>query len=294
MRKLLIRLAAAGMTIYLILLVLAWRFQERLAFPGAPASLPTPQDAGFPRGERITLTARDGATVSGWYLPPEDTAWGAPTPGLLWFHGNRENIRGIASVLRRLRPPAAGVVVIDYRGYGESHGTITESGVYDDAEAAWEYLASRSEVDATRIAVYGRSIGTAAALHVATSRPAAAVVLDSPFSSGSDMARRHYPIFPLFLRRMKLDNVAMASRLTAPLMVLHGADDYIAPVEMGRTVARAGHAAEVVIFEEAGHNDTYSRDIERYRQRMHEFLAKVFTGSRQGGTAAGSRAVGTP
>lgn len=275
MRRLLLRLLLGGVTVYALVLLLAWRFQERLAFPGARGSLPTPREAGFAGGERIELADTDGARVTGWYLAPEDTGWGSPAPGLLWFHGNRENIEDIAPIIRELRPPGLALVVVDYRGYGESRGRITEDAMYEDGAAAWDDLARRPEVDATRIAVYGRSIGSAVALEVATSHPAAAVVLDSPFTTADAMARRHYPIFPRALRRMRLDNLDRATQLTAPLLVIHGADDYIAPVEMGMAVARAGRADEVVVFENAGHNDTYSRNVVMYRARLWAFLERT-------------------
>ena len=270
-----VKILVLGIVGYAIVLALAWRFQERLAFPGALGILPDPSALGFPEGERISLRARDGATVTGWYLPPRDSAWGKPAPGFLWFHGNRENIEGIAPVIRALRPPAAGVVVIDYRGYGESRGRVSERGMYADGEAAWDYLAARPEIDSVRIAVYGRSIGSTVALHVATTRPAAAVILDSPFTSANDMARRHYPFFPRFLRRLRLDNVGLAAGLDVPLLILHGADDYIAPVEMGREVAAAGRATDLVIFEGAGHNDMYSWDLDRYREALTSFLSRL-------------------
>ncbi|MFQ6046789.1 MAG: hypothetical protein ACE5PT_10615, partial [Gemmatimonadales bacterium] len=74
------------------------------------------------------------------------------------------------------------------------------------------------ETDSTRIAVYGRSLGSAVALYLATHRPVRAVVLDSPFSSSRDMTEKHYPFLPAGLLRLRLDNVARAGRLKAPLL----------------------------------------------------------------------------
>ncbi|MGD2136025.1 MAG: alpha/beta hydrolase, partial [Gemmatimonadales bacterium] len=189
---LILKIAGILLLAYLVMAVVAWRFQHRLAFPAPDASLPAPADVGMPAGERITLTTADSVRLRGWYLPPEPAPRGdGLAPGLIWFYGNMETIAGIAPILREFRPPGIAVAVVDYRGYGESEGTATEDGVYRDAEAVWAYLAGRPEIDSTRIAIYGRSIGAAVALYLATERPARALVLESAFTSGRAMAREH-------------------------------------------------------------------------------------------------------
>ncbi len=266
-------LVTGAVAAYLLLVILAWRFQDRLAFPAVPASLPSPAALGIPHGDRIVVTAPDGVELRGWYLAPSPApSEGERAPALIWFPGNMETIEGIAPVLSRLRPPGIGVVVLDYRGYGKSGGEPTEQDVYSDAMAVWSYLTGRPEIDSTRIAVYGRSIGSAVALYLATERPVRAVVLDSPFTSGRDMAKEHYSFLPSALIRLGLDNIARAKRLKVPLLVFHGSEDRIAPVEMGRSVARAGHAEEFVEIPGAGHNETYDLGGESYVSRFHSFL----------------------
>ncbi len=259
---------------YLVILGFAWRYQDRMAFPGAPSALPAPTTLGFPDGERISVQTSDGVELRGWYLPPNPRPEsGSRAPGLIWFYGNMETIEGIAPILSRFRPPGVGVLVLDYRGYGASAGEPTEQGVYRDAEAAWQYLSTRPGVDSTRIAVYGRSVGSAVALYLATERPVRAVVLDSPFSSGSEMAEEHYSFLPHSLMHLSLDNLSRAERLSVPLLVFHGTEDEIVPLRMGRTVAARGRAEELVEIRGAGHNDTYAVGGEMYVTRFHEFLA---------------------
>jgi len=175
--------------------------------------------------------------LRGWYLPPRPAP---PTtaPGLVWFPGNAETVASLAPLIRELRPPGVGMLILDYRGYGESSGKPTEAGLYRDAEAAWGWLAAQPEIDRSRIAVYGRSLGAVAALHVAVTRQVRAVVLHAPFTSARDMARRHYWYLPRSLLRLELDNLDRARRLRAPLLVIHGTADGIVPFEMGRAIAR--------------------------------------------------------
>jgi hypothetical protein len=259
---------------YGLVVVLAWRYQDRLAFPGPRTRLPAPSDVGLADGRRVSVVASDGVRLAGWYLPPAP-AGPRPAPGLLWFYGNMETIGGIWPVIVAWKPPEAALLVLDYRGYGESEGDATEPGLYRDGEAAWDFLAAQPDVAADRIAVYGRSLGSVVALHVATVRPARAVVLESAFSSAANMARRHYWYLPRGLVRLELDNVSRARRLTAPLMVVHGEDDRIAPLPMGRAVAEAGRARTFLTIAGAGHNDTYAVGGDRYRDAVLTFLRET-------------------
>lgn len=261
---------------YAALLVLAWRFQHRLALPGARARLIPPAQAGMPDGEIVEVTTADGVRLRGWYLPASPTP--NPrylSPGLLWFYGNMETVSGLAPIVRWLRPPGTALLILDYRGYGESGGSPSERGLYADADAAWAYLTARPEVDSSRIAVYGRSVGSVPALHLATTRPVRAVILESPLSNAADMAREHYAFLPRFIVRLSMDNLERAARVAAPLLVFHGAEDDIAPVRMGRAVAEAGHARELVLIKGAGHNETYDVGGEEYRAKLRAFLRET-------------------
>ncbi len=273
--KVLVGLAVIAALGYLIVAGMAWRFQDRMVFPAPRGPLPHPASLGISDGERISVVTSDSIALQGWYLPPNPTPkQGTAAPGVIWFYGNMETVEGIAPVLRYFRPPGIAVLALDYRGYGSSGGEPTEQGVYLDAEAAWEYLARRPAIDSTRIAVYGRSVGSAVALYLAMERPVRAVILDSPFTSGRDMADVHYRFLPRSLLRLALDNIGRAERLTVPLLVFHGVEDRIAPIEMGRAVAQAGRAEALIEIPDAGHNDTYSLGGAMYVTRFHEFLQR--------------------
>ncbi len=274
MTGLAVRVIVVALLGYVLLVVLAWRYQERLAFPAPRMALPAPAVLGIPDGERVTLMTADGVRLHGWYLPPASDA-PRPAPALLWFYGNMETVAAMAPVLAAWKPRELGLLAIDYRGYGESEGHATEIGLYRDADAAWAWLAERADVDPGRIAVYGRSLGSAVALYLAAERPVRAVVLDSPFSNAKAMARHHYWFLPPGLVRLSLDNLERAADLDAPLLVVHGEDDRIAPIAMGRAVAEAGHAREFLALQGSGHNDTYAVGGVAYRDRMTAFLREA-------------------
>jgi fermentation-respiration switch protein FrsA (DUF1100 family) len=247
---------------YVVLLLLAWRFQERIAFPAPRGPLPD--------GERITITLRDGTTLAGIFLPPAGSGRG---PGLLWFYGNSETIGAIWPIIREFRPPDAALLIVDYPGYGASGGRPTEAGLYEAAESAYATLTSRPEVDPTRIFVYGRSLGTAVACWIAARRPVAGLVLESPFTNARDMSRQSYGLFPRFVLRLKLDNLEQVRRVRAPVLIFHGTADRLVPLAMGRRVAAAAQPpAELVELAGATHNTTYEMGGTAYRDRLWAFL----------------------
>jgi len=256
---------------YLAILLVLWTLQERITFPAPRAALPDPQRV-VGGGERIELVMRDGTRLVGWYLPPREAGRG-PAPGLLWFYGNGETIGAIWPVIRDFRPSNAALVVVDYPGYGASGGRATEAGIYEAGALAYQALASRPGVDPKRIYVYGRSLGSAVATRTAADYPAAGLILESPFTSARGMAAHLYRIFPLFLVRLKLDNLAGVRQVHCPVLVFHGTADRLVPIGMGRRVAAAAPGpAEFVMIEGAGHNETYDRGGRAYRDKLAQFV----------------------
>jgi hypothetical protein len=257
--------------VYLVIVVLLWAFQERITFPAPRAALPDPKEVlGY--GERVELTMRDGARLAGWFLAAEGGE-GRRTAALLWFYGNGENIAAIWPIIREFRPRHAALLVLDYPGYGASGGKASEAGMYEAADLAYDALLARSEIDPKRIYVYGRSLGTAAATHLAATRAVAGLILESPYTNARGMAARHYRIVPTALVRLGLDNIGRMPRIHCPTLIFHGTADMIVPIQMGREVAAAaGGPVEFVMIEGSGHNDTYDMGGKAYRDRLANFV----------------------
>ena len=265
------------LVVYVVIVGLLWTFQEQITFPSPRAPLPDPvRTVGY--GERVELRMQNGTRLVGWYLAARggegrrDEA-AAQTAGLLWFYGNGENIGSIWPSIRDFRPRDAALLVIDYPGYGASEGRASEAGMYEAAELAYAELVRRPGVDPRRIYVYGRSLGSAAATHVAATREVAGLILESPFTSARGMARQHYRIVPSFLVRLRLDNEGTIARVHCPILILHGTADMLVPITMGQAVAAAaGGPVEFVEIEGAGHNDTYDIGGRRYAEKLAAFV----------------------
>src|SRR5438876_10501846 len=94
--------------------------------------------------------------------------------------------------------------------------------MYEAADLEYDALRSRRDVDPRRIYAYGRSLGSAAATHIAATHEVAGLILESPFTSARGMAARHYGIFPRLLVRLGLDNLGRMRGIRCPTLILHG------------------------------------------------------------------------
>lgn len=202
---------------------MAWWGQERLIFFPQPvlstAHLPA-------RAVPLQVVAADGTQLRGWIAGGAT----APAPAVLYFGGNAEEVSGILAEPRWPREWA--IVAVNYRGYGASDGEPGERALTSDALAIFDAITQRDDVDARRVVVFGRSLGTAVAVHLAAVRPVAGVILASPFDSLAAVGRQHYPWLPVsLLLRHRFEAGLLATRIRTPLLTIVGdADSIISPV----------------------------------------------------------------
>jgi len=200
----------------------AWLAQDRMIFlpqPGAAtARLPA-------RAAPLMITAADGSRLHGWIV--RGTA--VPAPTVLYFGGNAEEVSWTLADARW--PPAWTIVSVNYRGYGTSEGKPGELELKADAEALFDAVVAMEGIDPTRVVVFGRSLGSGVATHLAASRPVAGVVLVSPYDSLVAVGARHYPWLPVsLLLRHRFDAATEAAKCRMPLLAIVGTDDTIIPI----------------------------------------------------------------
>jgi len=177
---------------YLAVLSSLYVFQRQLLyFPDK--SRPQLADLAQLGVREIGLTTADRLSLFSWYLPPLDGR-----PVIFYLHGNGGNIGYRGDRMRRFAREGYGVLMLEYRGYGGNPGTPTEAGLYDDARAGLEFL-QREGITADRLVLYGESLGSGVAVHLAARRPVAALILESPFTSVAAVAQYHYPYVPAAL-----------------------------------------------------------------------------------------------
>jgi fermentation-respiration switch protein FrsA (DUF1100 family) len=148
-------------------------------------------------------------------------------------------------------------LLVDYRGYGGNPGLPSERGLERDARAAIRYLASRPDVDLSRIVYFGESLGAAVAIRLAVHYPPAALILRSPFSSLVSVGARHYPFLPVrWLLRDRYPSIDLIGRVTSPSLFIAGDADQIIPLsETQRLYEAANEPKRLLVVSDADHND---------------------------------------
>lgn len=262
---------------YALWLALLVTFQESLIFPGRhrrPAARVEPPpgvqrlwidvaepQTPHPRG-RTTAdlpsalpqepSSGGGVRIEAWYQPGAGRRPDSPGPAVIFLHGNTDLLEERWNVAGPYLAAGISFLACEYRGYGRSGGTPSEAALLADAQRWYDWLASRPEVDSPRIIVHGISLGGGVAVGLAGRRPAAALVLESTFSSVSGLAAR-YLVPPPFVRHPFRSDRILA-RLDVPVLLVHGRRDIVIPVSHSRRLARLAPRA-TLIETDAGHDD---------------------------------------
>lgn len=249
---LILKLATAAAALYGLAVFGTAQLQSRLMYFPEQQRI-TPASAGLADVEERVLGRPGGETVLVW--------WGRPKPGqptILYFHGNAGSFGSRAERIRKYMTQGYGVFMMTYRGYGGSTGKPTEAANVADAKLAYDTLVGLG-VDPSDVILYGESLGSGVAVQVAAVKPAGGVILDAPYTSLVDLAEMHYPILPSrLLMTDRYESTRYIGDIRAPLLIVHGEEDSIIPVAMGRDLFAAAKAPkEIVTLPGAGHSDHY-------------------------------------
>ena len=216
--------------------------------------------------EGVTLTdtsvaVTDSVAVNAWHLTqPEATAT------VLFFGGNGFYLVQSTGYLRALTRPPANALLWDYRGYGRSEGTPGVEELKHDALAVYDSLRARSGVSADRLVVWGHSLGSFLATHVAVEREVAGVVLENPATNVDDWVGHLIPWYVRLFLGVNVDpalkgesNLKRVRSMEAPLLVVAGAEDNVTNPAMARRLhaAAAPTDKELIVVEEGSHNGLY-------------------------------------
>lgn len=210
--------------------------------------LPSPADplaAGVPWMTPI----RQAGHLLGWFAPPP--AENAPV--LVFFHGNRGTLARVAAKTAPWRHAGIGIFAATYRGYEGNPGRPSEQGLYADGRTVLDWL-EKAGIPPARLILYGESLGTGVVTQLARERPVKGVVLESPFSSITDLAARRYPWLPCgWLLRDRFDSLGKIAGIAAPVMILHGALDRTVPLSHARKLVEAAPGARLVVLDKGDH-----------------------------------------
>lgn len=238
---------------------------------------PEPYPVGNWQPESVSLKVEDcfiqtddNLKIHGWYVAGENGS----NKTILWFHGNAGNISHRIDNMKRLAELGFNVLIIDYRGYGRSEGKPSEKGLYQDAVAAYRFLAEKRNVSYKNLILFGRSLGGAIAVDLAVHKQCAGVILESSFTSVKAMAKQLFPFLPVTgILKTKFDSIHKIEKISCPILLIHGTNDELVPYHHGLELfEKAREPKYFYKVEAAGHNDLIYIGGERYFQRIKKFI----------------------
>lgn len=221
--------------------------------------------------DAVSFERADGTLLQGWFRRHAD----ADAPLLIYYGGNAEEISWNLEPLGQLN---TSVLLINYRGYGQSGGKPSERALKDDALWLLDRISQQHAIPLQRIVVMGRSLGSGIASHVAALRPVAAVVLTTAFDSFPALARANYPRLPLaWLMKHRFESDLLAPTITQPMLTLIAGQDRIVPPAHARRLASLWQGPVTTQeFPQAGHIDIteqpdYWPSIKRFINELPSF-----------------------
>ncbi len=230
-----------------------WWAQEALLFHPAPLAANFVFDAGSDVHEQWVEVP--GARLHALHLQ-------LPHPqGMVFFlHGNAGNLQTWFVNVDFYRRANFDIVMLDYRGFGKSSGTIqSEAQLHADVLQAWNQFAP--QYAGKRRVIVGRSLGTGLAASLAAQVQAEQTVLVSPYESMQALAREHYPWVPSAVLRYPLRTDVVLPRIKGPVLLAHGDLDTLIPLSHSQNLQRAMPAARLVVVPGAGHNDLQKFEV---------------------------------
>lgn len=268
--KMVLTLTLIIVGLWLSLCAVLYLFQEGLVYFPSPDVVSIPDTVGLPY-ESIELTTVDNVRISGWYVPAEQ-----PRGVVLFLHGNAGNISHRLVTLQTFNRLALSVLIIDYRGYGNSEGHPSEQGTYIDAQTAWNYLTLERGYKPEEIIVFGRSLGGAVAAWLANRVTPAGVILESAFTSIDELAKKHYPFIPVsLLTRIHYPTIKYMAAIESPVLIIHSRDDELVPFSHAETLYEAANGPRELQEITASHNEGFLLTGDDYVQMLDRFISRI-------------------
>lgn len=239
----------ALIAVYLAFVLLVYFNQSHLVYFPEKQIGNTPEAIGLGY-TAVNIATGDGETLHGWWVPVGD-AKGT----VLFFHGNAGNISHRINYLTMFKQLGYNTLLFDYRGYGRSSGTPSESGTYLDAQAAWRYLIEIQGISPERIVLFGESLGGAVAAWLAVREQPGLLVLASTFTSVPDLAAEIYPFLPVrWISRFDYNTLESLQSITCPVFIAHSPQDEIIPYRHGQRLFQATSEPKQFLLLEGTHN----------------------------------------
>lgn len=266
------RILLLFISVYLIITAILYIFQSSLIFFRQPVDGCRLDhiNSHYPEAEEVRLQTHDEEELHGWIV---NRAAEKPAPLLIYFGGNAEEVSWMIEETAGLKGWA--VLLVNYRGYGKSSGRPGEKALLNDAFLLYDSFAKRDYVDNNKIAVMGRSIGTAMAVYLSANRDLAKTILVSPFGSMADIAGDNFPFIPVkFMMKHQFNVLSYARYAPNPMLTLVASNDNIIPAGHSKKLYKAWQGAKSYhVIQNANHNNISANPA--FWHNIYNFLNKA-------------------
>lgn len=254
--------------LYIGILVIGGVAQERMIF--VQNKLPRSYKFEFPYDfDELRIASGDGkARLSALHFKVDQ-----PKGVVLYFHGNAGHLADWGWISQDFLESGFDFLIMDYRGYGKSSGSLSEKALYSDAEVFYDYV--KQKYPEEQIILYGRSLGTTFATHVAAKNNPSQLILETPFYSMVDLAQMRFPMFPIrWLLRYPFPTHKFIGGVKCPITIFHGTKDRIVPYSNGKKLAKLIPESQLrfITIPEGKHNNL--AETSEYQKEFGEIFSK--------------------
>ncbi|MEO1513845.1 MAG: alpha/beta fold hydrolase [Bacteroidota bacterium] len=251
--------------LYLLSLLLVYLLEDRFVF--RPTGLSDTHQFEFDhRHEERFWEAEDGTRIHSLFFPAQGVKKGI----VLYFHGNADNLQRWGRYTVDFTSRGYDVWAVDYRGYGKSGGQVDEDWFYKDAYQMYQQC--REEYEPQEIVLYGRSLGSAVATHLAAQVRARLLILETPFDNIQSVFHAQMPVsFLPFRLKNQFPNDQFIQRVQYPICIVHGTADDLVPLQSAlqlKPLLKSGDKFSII--EKGGHKNL--RTFEEYQLLLDHWL----------------------
>ena len=250
--------------------------ERRLVYQPGARSVDKPSPALALNHRSVRFVTPDSVNLSAWIIPAMNA--GPDAPWVLISHGNYGNIGygGRPQFYAWFRDLGVNLFAYDYRGFGDSDGVPSETGVYSDAAAAYRYLTDTLHVPPSRIILFGHSLGTGVAIELARHVPAAGLIVEDAYTSVANRGQEVFPLLPIkLIAKSRFASIDKVGALELPKLFLHARNDRTIPIDHGRKLFAAAAEPKQFVELNAGHGDAYDADRATYYGAIDAFIRRV-------------------
>lgn len=179
------------------------------------------EDISLSGFSEVLLQASDGTEIMNWYHQGDKNK-----PAILFLHGNTGQIAYLAPAMPPLLKAGYTLLMMEYRGFGNTKGNISQKAVVEDAALAFDWLKNKGY---SKVVVYGYSFGTAFSSALTEVRNVDGLILTAPFSSLYQLVSEKPVPFAKYILKDKYVSVDYLKKYSGPLLIIHGKNDELIP-----------------------------------------------------------------